>query len=175
MKIFKEDFFWAVSKELITAEQAETLWKAFENRSKTQPRFDLAHVAYYFGALVVISAMGWFMTEAWERFGGGGIFAISSLYAVCFALAGRALWSKQNLKIPGGLLFTMAVCMTPLMIYGLERLTGVWPQGDPGTYPGYHILVKGSWFLMEFATILAGLITLRFIRFPFLGLAYNSC
>jgi len=28
--------------------------------------------------------------------------------------------------------------------------------------------VKGSWFFMEFGTIVAGLVTLRFIRFPFL-------
>jgi hypothetical protein len=70
--------------------------------------------------------------------------------------------------VPGGLLFTLAVWMTPLAIYGLERVFGIWPQGDPGTFRDYHIWVKGSWLLMEVGTILAGLIALRFIRFPFL-------
>jgi len=168
MKISEEDFNWAASKGLISAEQAATVWKALENRDSAKPQFDMAHVAYYFGALIVISAMGWFMTQAWERFGGGGIFLISTVYALCFILAGRTLWFKENLKVPGGLLFTMAVCMTPLAVYGLERLTGIWPQGDPGIYRDYHIWVKGSWFLMEIGTILAGLITLKFVRFPFL-------
>ncbi|MBI4402107.1 MAG: DUF2157 domain-containing protein [Nitrospirae bacterium] len=168
MKASKEDLEWAASEGLISSEQVEALWKALESRSTTRAHFDLPHVAYYFGALIVISSMGWFMTLAWERFGGGGIFLISVIYAVCFILAGQTLWYKENLKVPGGLLFTMAVCMTPLAIYGLERLTGIWPQGDPGVYRGYHIWVKGSWFLIEVGTIIAGLIALKFVRFPFL-------
>jgi hypothetical protein len=68
----------------------------------------------------------------------------------------------------GGLLFTLAVWMTPLAIYGLERATGVWPQGAPDNFQSYHIWVKGSWILMEVGTIIAALITLKFIRFPFL-------
>lgn len=168
MKVSKEDLNWAASEGLISTEQVEALWRALESRRGASPKFDLAHVAYYFGALIVISAMGWFMTLGWERFGGGGIFLIAAAYALCFVLAGRTLWYKEHLKIPGGLLFTMAVCMTPLAIYGLERLTGIWPQGDPGVYRGYHIWVKGSWFLVEVGTIIAGVVALRFIRFPFL-------
>ncbi len=168
MKVSKEDLTWAASEGVISPEQVEVLWKALEGRRGASPKFDLAHVAYYFGALIVVSAMGWFMTLGWERFGGGGIFLISAAYALCFSLAGRTLWYTERLKVPGGLLFTMAVGMVPLAIYGLERLTGIWPQGDPGVYRGYHLWVKGSWFLMEAGTILAGLVALRFIRFPFL-------
>ena len=168
MKIAKKDLDWAVAAGLLSADQAETLWSALERRADDRPRFDLATVAYYFGALIVISAMGWFMTEAWERFGSGGIVLISTVYGVCFVLAGRTLWGKPGLKIPGGLLFTMAVSMTPLAIYGLDRLTGMWPQGDPGVYHGYHVWVKGSWLFMEVGTIIAGLVALRFVRFPFL-------
>lgn len=168
MRITKRDLEWAVGEGLIQPEQAERLWRALEGRPSVRPTFDLAHLAYYGGALIVISAMGWFMTEAWERFGGGGIFLISAVYALCFALAGRIVWYRVGLQVPGGLLFVMTVCMTPLAIYGLERLTGIWPQGDPGIYRGYHIWVKGSWFLMEVGTIAAALIMLRWIRFPFL-------
>ncbi|MBI1823949.1 MAG: DUF2157 domain-containing protein [Nitrospirae bacterium] len=167
MKISKEAFQKA-SIGLISNEQVETIWKALEENDQVRPQFDLANIAYYFGAMTVISAMGWFMTRAWEQFGGGGIFVISAIYAICFNLAGRTLWKKEHLKIPGGLLFTMAVSMTPLAIYGIERLAGIWPQGDPGAYPGYHIWVKGSWFLLEVGTMIVGIITLWFIRFPFL-------
>lgn len=168
MHISREDLSWAASAGVLSPEQAEALWKALEGRTRPRPKLDLVHVAYYSGALIVIGAMGWFMTEAWERFGGGGILAVSVAYALGFVLAGRTLWRREHLRTPGGLLYTMAVCMTPLAIYGLERLTGIWPQGDPGAYRGYHVWVKGSWLLMEVGTIAAGLAALRFVRFPFL-------
>ncbi|MDO8527224.1 MAG: DUF2157 domain-containing protein [Deltaproteobacteria bacterium] len=168
MKISKKDFQWATDNGLISSDQAESLWTALESRSSDRPGFNFIHVIYYFGALIVISSMGWFMTRAWEQFGGGGIFGISLAYAFCFILAGRKLWNQPGLKIPGGLLYTMAVCMTPLAIYGLERFMGFWPQGDPGSYQNFHVWVKGGWFFMEIGTILAALISLKFIRFPFL-------
>ncbi len=168
MKLSRKDLDWAAAQGLISAAQAEALWRALEGRSSDKPKFDLSHVAYYFGALIVISAMGWFMTLAWEQLGGEGIFFIAIIYAICFILAGRTLWYRENLKIPGGLLFTLAVWMTPLAIYGLEKLTGIWPQGVPGTFRDYHIWVKGSWVLMEIGTIIVGLVALKFIRFPFL-------
>lgn len=94
--------------------------------------------------------------------------AVAVAYGVIFASVGWRLWTREGLRVPGGLLVTTAVCMVPLAVYALEHLTGIWPQGDPGPYRGYHIWVKGSWFLMEVATIVAGLVALAFVRFPFL-------
>ena len=170
MEIDRDDLVWAASQGLITEPQAETLWRALSERdaSRGRARFDLAHVAYYFGALVVIGALGWFMTLGWESFGGVGVMLLSIVYALLFALAGRTLWFRENLRVPGGLLFTLAVWMTPLAVYGLERALGWWPEGDPGAFRGYHVWVKGSWLLMEAATIIAALVALRFVRFPFL-------
>ena len=117
--------------------------------------------------MIAISGMAWFMTLAWESMEGPGIAGVSAVYATVFVMAGRTLW-RQNFKIPGGLLFTLAVWMVPLIVYGIERTTGMWPQGDPGTYQDYHIWIKGSWIFMELGTILAGLLLIRFFRFPFI-------
>jgi len=183
MHITRDDLQWAAAQRLITPRQADDVWNALEVRvanrpspagevarqaAADKPRFDAAHVAYYFGALIVIGAMGWFMSQAWERFGGGGILAISSAYAFCFWMAGRTLWDQNDLRVPGGLLFTMAVCMTPLAMYGFERMTNIWPQNDPGFYDGFHVWVNGGWFLMEVATLIAGCLALYFRRFAFL-------
>ena len=168
MKIEREDLDWAVTENLLDAEIAERLWQAWQKRKQHVPQFNAANVAYYFGALVVIFGMFFYLTLAWESLGGGGIFALACIYMLIFALAGRYCWFNQNLKIPGGLLTTIAVCMVPLAIYGLQRMTGIWPEGDPGSYRDYHIWVKASWFYMEIGTILAGLLALRWIRFPFL-------
>lgn len=168
MKLTEQDFQWAVSQGIIPSEVAQRLWEAFQSRSEVRPKFDLAHVAYYLGAMIVIAAMGWLMTNQWERFGGLGISTLALTYAICFVLVGRFLWKNLNLKIPGGLLLTMAVCMTPLAVYGVEKASGLWPQGDPGTYHNYYILIRGSWIIIEVCTIIAGVIALRFFRFPFL-------
>ena len=168
MHISKQDLDWAASEKLLSPEQAKLLWMRLEARRPERSNFGVANVAYYLGALIVMSAMGWFMTLGWQKFGGGGIFLIAAGYTIAFLLAGYYLWFSQNLKVPGGLLFTLAVWMVPLAIYGLEQLTGIWPQDSPGTFRDYHIWIKGSWILMEVGTILAGAIALKFVRFPFL-------
>jgi hypothetical protein len=168
MRVSRKDIRWAASVGVISEGQADDLWRAFEERNAGRPRFDLPHVAYYFGTLVVISAMTWFMTLGWERFGGGGMLAISLTYALVFVVAGGLLWREKGLKVPGGLLVTAAVCMTPLAVYGFEMMTGLWLQGVPGEYGDFYDYIKGGWFVMEVATVGAGLSALRFFRFPFL-------
>ncbi len=168
MKIIRSDLTWAVDQGIITTTQAASLWEALTKRYEHQPRFTFGHIIYYLGALLVISSMSWFMVTAWERLGGGGIFVVSASYAALFCIAGRNLWQKPAFRIPGGLLYTAAVWMTPLAVYGFQRMLGWWPQGDPGTYRDYHIWVKGSWFFMEVATILVGALVLRKVKFPFI-------
>lgn len=168
MKITREDLDSAVKEGVLGSDQAAALWSRLGRPNLERQSLDFAHVAYYFGALVVMSAMGWFMTLGWERFGGSGIFVISSVYALLFLAAGWTLWSRDKLRVPGGLLFTLAVWMTPLAIYGVERMLGMWPESDPGTFRDYHIWVNASWLIMEAGTIITGLIALYFVRFPFL-------
>jgi hypothetical protein len=170
MKIEREDFDWAVKEDLIDADVAEQLWQGLQERKQHTPQFNFANVAYYFGALIVIFGMFFYLTLAWETLGGLGILALASIYMAIFGLTGRYLWFDQGLKIPGGLLTTIAVFMVPLAIYGFQRMTGIWPNGDPGNYTNYHIWVKAAFFYMEVGTILAGLLALRWIRFPFLTL-----
>ena len=170
MNISQDDLRRAAATSGLSINQADRLWLVLQSSLATseKPKFDVANVAYYLGALIVIGAMGWFMNKAWEGLGGLGLFTVAACYAVCFILAGRIFWKKPGLRIPSGLLFTMAVCMAPLATYGLERWTGFWPASDPGSYTRFHPYINGSWLIMEVATVLAGFIALRFWRFPFL-------
>lgn len=170
MNISESDLRRAATTSGLSPQHADLLWQNLQASSSDQgkPKFDVANVAYYLGALIVIGAMGWFMNKAWERLGGLGLFAAASGYAACFIWAGRTLWNRHALRIPGGLLITMAVCMAPLATYGIERWLGLWPAGDPGSYTNFHPLINGSWLIMEAATIVAGLVALCFWRFPFL-------
>jgi len=168
MKITKNDLLSASNEGVITSQQASQVWDFLSAQKKDAPKFDIVHVAYYFGAFIIMSAMGWFMNDAWNEFGGGGLAAIATLYALGFVLAGRHFWFREGLKVPGGLLFTLAVWMTPLAVFGFEKMMGWWPQADPGTYRDYYHWIKGGWCFMEIGTVLAGLIALKFVKFPFL-------
>ena len=166
MQIEREDLDDAVSRQILAAGQASALWKHLEERHPARARFTGLNVAYYFGALVVISAMGWLMTLGFQALGPWAVFFIALAYALVFARTGGKLWNE--LPIPGGLLYTMAVCMTPLAVWGLERATGFWPHDDPGNYRDFFPYIRSSWIWMEAATVLAALVALRKVKFSFL-------
>jgi hypothetical protein len=161
-----EDFQWAASEGLISSDQAATLWNGLRLRPKTRSRLDLANVAYYFGAMIVIGSMTFLMSLAWQQYGGQGMATIAAVYALCFTVAAGRLRAAGH-TVPGGLLVTMAVCMVPLTIYGIERATGL-AQTELGAYRDFYAWVSGSWFPMELSTLAAALLALRFVRFPFL-------
>lgn len=168
MDISKPDLDRLATEGVITAEQADAIWKRLESRAAPRGRFEAAHIAYYLGAVMVIGAMTWFMSRAIEELGGLGIFCVASVYAVVFIVLGALLWRRPALRIPGGLLYTMAVSMVPLIVYGLQRYTGAWPEDDPGAYAEFHRQVNGNWILMEVATILIASLMLWQVPFPFL-------
>src|SRR5262245_17358835 len=121
------------------------------------PRFDVAHLLWYAGALIVITAMGLFSTLAFSQMGGEALVVTALVYAAVFAAAGHYLWHRKNLRTPGGLLIAVAVSMAPLAVYGLQDALGLWGQfGKPGTVQGFYIWIKGSWIFMECAAIVAG-------------------
>ncbi|HEX9577241.1 MAG TPA: hypothetical protein VF993_05775 [Myxococcales bacterium] len=168
MEIERKDLDEAVAAGILSAAQAQALWAHLTPRSAPRARFTGLNVAYYFGALVVIAAMGWLMTLGFQSLGPWAVCGIAICYALLFAIAGRNLWRSADTRIPGGLLYTMAVCMTPLAIWGLERGTGFWPDRDPGNYRDFFPWIRSSWIWMEMGTVLAALFALRKVRFPFL-------
>jgi hypothetical protein len=132
-------------------------------------KFDAAHLLWYAGALIVIGAMGLFSTVAFSQMGGGALTACAIAYAIGFTVAGHYLWHSKNLRTPGGLLVAVAVSMAPLAVYGIQDALGWWGKfGKPGTVHDFYVWIKGSWVLMEIATVVAGAVALRYFRFPFI-------
>src|SRR3989441_18792 len=102
MPISQRELQELVAAGVIDAGTAERIAAHFKGTHAEPPRFDLTHTAYYLGALVVMSALGWFMNEAWARYGGGVLTLIAVAYAVAFSVAGESLWRKPGLRQPGG-------------------------------------------------------------------------
>ncbi|MDP1835737.1 MAG: hypothetical protein Q8K75_07395 [Chlamydiales bacterium] len=169
MEFSKDDFYQTAEKVGIPQEKVDVFWSALEKKGKpSKAGISISELLFYFGAMIIISAMTWFMSLSWEWFGGGGIFLISVGYALLFSFIGARLWVRKDLKVPGGLLITVAVCMVPLAIYGLQTYLHLWPEGEIVDYPQFYYQVNSNWLLMEVATICAGLLALKFFPFPFL-------
>jgi hypothetical protein len=135
---------------------------------EAQAGFEAAHIAYYLGALLIIGAMGWFVTDAWDKLSGITLFLVAATYALVFGWAGFALYRRAATQIPGGVLAAVAVCMTPLATFGIERQLGWWPADGLTRYSEFHPYISGSWVAMEIATILVAAIALKYVRFPFI-------
>jgi hypothetical protein len=171
--VARADIDGAAAAGVIQADQADALWhflrvKAAAPRPAIRPRFDLVHLLWYAGALIVIGAMGLFTTLAFAQLGGAALAAIAAIYAAILAIAGNRLW-RRGLAIPGGLLITIAVTMAPMFVYGVQEALG-WLDVPADFRDLYEFcrVARGGWVPMELATVVAGVIALRFYRFPFL-------
>src|SRR5882762_4561810 len=91
---------------------------------------NLVTVAYYFGAMLMISACAWFLGDKWNALGFSGILATTLVY---FGIAaGVGMWLRHaGYLIGGGLLVTVAVSLVPLITYSIEDLLGLWPSTSP--------------------------------------------
>jgi len=72
MQISRADLEWAVSRGVIGPEQIEPLWRALEERGTPRQTFDLPHVAYYLGALIVLLSV-LLERRVFVGFGAGGV------------------------------------------------------------------------------------------------------
>ncbi len=147
---------------------------AVEAPAGRQARYDLVHVLWYAGALIVLGAMGVFSTTAFGRWGDGALAATALAYAVVFLAAGSVLW-RRNLRTPGGLLATCAVGMAPLGIYAVQSMLGESPTDTHDGYRDFYIWIRSSWLPIEVGTIGVALVALRFFRFPFLTMIIGLC
>lgn len=155
----------AVDAEIISAEQAIKLGEFIKNLPEQSPSFTLTNVLYYFGGLIAIGALTLFMTLGWELYGGGGVFLLSLSYAV-LAISLAALFRDKGYVIPSGIFATFAICLTPLAVFGLQRMMGWWP--DDTSYREYYHLISWRWLYMELATLIVGIILARIFRYPFM-------
>ncbi|MCG8292435.1 MULTISPECIES: DUF2157 domain-containing protein [Pseudomonas] len=163
-----KDLARAVSAGILQPGQDRALLDFLRQQPQTSGSFQLAHVAFYFGALLIMGAMGWLLTEAWMRIGDSALLAIALLYIAAITLFALSL-QRRGQPIAAGVLAAVAVSIVPLAVFAIERLLGWWPMDDAqGDYHQYYTYVQGGWLVMEAATVLAGLLMLRLVPFPFI-------
>lgn len=141
--------------------------------SSSKPKFDLTHVLWYAGALIIMSAMGLFSTLAFSAMGGSGLVTTGLIYGLALWWGGHRLWQDEETRTPGGLLIAAAVGMVPLIVFGFQEATGNWAGLEsPGRYQSFYTYIKAGWLPMEMATVIASIVAAR--RYPFTFIAFPA-
>jgi hypothetical protein len=172
LRISKADVDWAVAQGLIGGEQAAALWSAWSERRANvpdvEPRFSITHILYYLGGMIAIGAMTLFMNLGWERFGPWALFGIAVAYGIGCVLASQSL-AERGLMLPAGILATLAIALVPLAAWALQSALGWWPPGGAAEhYRAYHTHIDWRWITLEFATLVAAVIGVWRLRYPFM-------
>ncbi|WP_372661250.1 DUF2157 domain-containing protein [Hydrogenophaga sp.] len=131
------------------------------------PAFSFTHTLYYFGGMLAIGAMTLFMTLGWELFGPWGVFALAAGYLVAALLVANNLLGK-GLRIPAGILATLAVCLVPLAVWALQNGLGFWPEGGPDSYRDFHRYIDWRWLSLELSTLAVAVVLLWRYQLPFM-------
>ena len=170
LKINRPELLEAAAEVGIEAESAAALWANLERAEPAPSRFDAVHVLYYFGALISILGMGLLGASQWDSLSGLGIVGLGLAYAAVFVGVAEWLQAREGrVTTPVGLLITMAVSLTPVVVYGIQRQYGLWAFEDPGEYRDFDTWIRSGWFVMEVATVATASLALAIYRFPFLA------
>ncbi|BCS89335.1 DUF2157 domain-containing protein [Pseudodesulfovibrio sediminis] len=165
MKFTNKDLDWAVEKQIIAAETRDDLVAAFAKKYEHKPSLSFANILFYLGGFIIIMSMTMSVGSVWDDLGGGSHLLIALLYALVFLSVGNRLWRKGQ-RIPGGILITAAVCMTPVAVWGFQEIIGLWVCHKSGI--DLSEWMKAAKLFMYVATVITGLVALRFYRFPFI-------
>lgn len=175
--IKKESLLESVQKGIITQEQYQKILALDSGEtSKGEKKRGLNYIIafYYFGAMIIIFAFTYFLVSQWENLSAGSILAIGLGFQIACAGLGVYIYKKLNYPISGGLLVTAAIAISPLVVYSIEKMLGIWPA-SPGTYGAnysdYWRLIKPCWVYIELVTLIVAFIALYFVRFSFIALA----
>lgn len=184
LRFDEKDIEAAVVAGALAQENAETFRAFLTARPQVVPaegvaapsRFDLTHLLWYAGALIIMGAMGLFSTLAFGAMGGWGLAATGIGYGLGLWFFGHRLWQNPETRTPGGLLIAAAVAMVPLTVYGLQSATDSWGGlGAPGRYQSFYTYVKSGWIPMELATLVTAVLAARRYSFAFIAFPAAFC
>lgn len=177
----------AVDERVITAAQRDGVLAIDRTQSvadpsvspaaalEARPGFHWVTVAYVLGALIVLLAFGWFLADRWTSLGERGVLALAVGYAALFAGVSRWLYAR-GWRVAGGWAAVCAVGMTPVIVWLLQSVLGLWPGagrhgvtsydiGGPGDGDETRRMAQAAQALVtELATIAVALIALRRLR-----------
>lgn len=165
-KINQEYLKRAVTRQIITQEQALQLWTMLEGESRDVPKLSTGHVLYYLGGLLAIGAVTVFIGNSLDIFMGWPLFFLGVFsFAGSYLLAIRL--QRKNLLLPAGIFAAICLSLTPLIVFSLQAALHLLPV-DLIHYRKFYRLVNGVWLPLELVSLLVGGLLFKRFRFGFI-------
>lgn len=147
------------------------------------PALDLATLLYYVGGVLVLIAYSVFLGLVWEDMEKGGRVAIAAASMMFFAASSLLLLRTERFRLPGELLTVVTVAITPLLMFAVLDVAGLWPE-EPTRWPLYRDWeaweqarvdyvadLQRARLSMAAVSLIAAIVALWRVRSPFLGAA----
>lgn len=150
----------------------DVLWRDLATSGPDRPReaVNVTSVAWYGGGTVALVAMSVFLGTGWSDNGPGVGLGIALTYLAVFVTLAEVFRSRY-LRVPAGLMATVAVGLVPAVTYAVLSLT-LWPGGEPSStpldYPDLYSYISGGWVVLEAAVLLAAALAWLRYRLPFI-------
>lgn len=167
MRIDKDLLSEAARAGVIPPDRVDALWRFLQQHSSTEPDFRLAHVIYYLGGLIALSAMTLFVSLSWDAWVGLPMLLVALVYAA-IGIALTHFFLNRAQPVPASLTLTFAVLMTPLAGYSIQEMLGWWDEN-------YLLLdayrrIDGREIVLSLATAATAAVALWRYRLPLLML-----
>eukprot|EP01088_Endostelium_zonatum_P017470 TRINITY_DN5172_c0_g1_i1.p1 TRINITY_DN5172_c0_g1~~TRINITY_DN5172_c0_g1_i1.p1 ORF type:complete len:441 (-),score=77.29 TRINITY_DN5172_c0_g1_i1:150-1472(-) len=122
--IYPSDLEYAVQQGTITEKQSAQLWPELKSRAEKRFTTTLEDLGYVSGALLIIGSLTWFTSLAYENKDSLALFYLGLFYVFGFGSTGLYFWHKTTTdysKIVGGIFLTVAVSVSPVATFALDR------------------------------------------------------
>jgi len=122
--IYPSDLEYAVKQGTITEKESVKLWPELQARAEKRFSTTLEDLGYVSGALLIISSLTWFTSLAYENKDSLALFYLGLFYVFGFGATGFYFWNKTTTdysKIVGGIFITIAVSVSPVPTFALDR------------------------------------------------------
>jgi hypothetical protein len=176
MRISQETLRDAVSRGVLTEQEAEALWDHLEveqlpaGTSSTgapveplRPAIPLWQPVAAALLVAVVSSLA--LLSAFDRFGFAGLAVTAATLAGGLLAAGRHRHVKSGGRL-GHVFITTAVLLVPVAVHGLVRAIG---YTAPWVGSAFTDWLAGPWFPVQTATLAAAVLAIRAFRLPFLS------
>lgn len=154
LQITRDDLAWAEEQGLVARGKTSQLWDGLSSRHEGETKFNLLNIVWYGGSALVILALMWILSLVAKT--PEALTAMSLAYMAGFAGIGWFISRDVRTRVPGGLLVTLAVCMTPVVGLGIMESANL------------SMMNTSQQLILELATIFVGVLALQFVRFPFI-------
>ena len=85
---------------------------------------DLRLCSSYFGAALILVALGWLFARVGVSHGSQGTLIVSLIYGFGFAFGAELVAGRDGMRVPSGLLYVLAVSMTPIAVSSIQDIMG---------------------------------------------------